>query len=231
MRSWRNAFSLVLLLILAGCAQVLVKHSPPLIKVTVNSVSALGVDLAALHTFAFAPSGTDEPLVEQNLQSLLAARLKAQGLNQDPQNPDMVIVVSHEVSKAETWIEAKKEKKDYYEPATTKLVTHYNRQGGSWTEIRNKDGRWKTSVKEIPGRMEDDFLKKIHLAFFKLKTGLPEEEGKGLPLDTVPLWEGNVFQQGKTSDLLKVAPVMLRELAAEFPLKSGRPETREVPQR
>lgn len=231
MRLSPHCLLLILPLILAGCAPLPSKKSAPKIKVTVNSVAAPGADLAALRTFAFAPSGTEEPLVEQKLQSLVVDRLKAKGLSEDSQNPDVVIVVSHEVSEAQAWIDPKKEKNEVYVPATTKIVTHYNRNGTAWNEFKTQGGKWKTTVKETPGRMENEFLKKIHLAFFRLKAGAAEEEGKGLPLETVPVWEGNAFQQGKTSDILKVASVMVRELAAEFPNKSGRPETRDVPER
>lgn len=210
-------FRFLFLLLAAGCAIGPVKkYANHGLKMDVIATAAAGADLAPPKSYQFAPSAGEEPLLDEKLRELAAARLRALGYAQG--EGGWLLACSHSVTPAEESIPEMHEKERYYEDPRTEYVTRM-RHGSPVTEVRTINGKWKTRDKLVPARVLQVYLKKINLLIYAAQPGSLSPTG-------IPLWEGHVSSSGESADLLKAAPPMLRELCGEIPRPSGKPEIR-----
>jgi hypothetical protein len=168
-------------------------------------------------SYAFAPPNGDEPLVDERLEQLFGQLLVAKGGSLNAAAPQWLIKAGHHLDELQEALPEKQRKETYFEDGQTKIVTRYA-HGQPYSQSVQSPGRWRERVIKEPGGTRTVFNLKLSI---QVLAASPTAE-------TLPRWEGSVLCRQAEADPLKHAPVLMRELAREFPQGSGQPAHRRV---
>lgn len=185
-------------------------------KVTVHTEQAPRVALENLKTFGVVRINATRPRLERDLLMLVRDHLEAKGLQYVNKQADFLVAVKFYTG---TYTE--------YVPPTTLVLREFTpdrtgrregdlrRQGMRRTEADRMRSEVRKSMRTFAGYVDTLMYQNIQVFFVK-------------PVDreTVDiLWHGEVDNQNKETDLMKVAPSMIDMLMKEFhPPGNGRKE-------
>lgn len=179
------------------------------------------VAIAAGATFStVVPPNAENPLLQKELLSQIRSHLEAKGLRFVQTSPDFYVMVFGAIS-----YEGYTPPKTTYIPipgtTTTTTLTTGN-VGGIPVYGTSKSTTPTTDYVPITSPGPREYSRVIDVIIVRLA----EQNGT---YEAQDVWRGVVTSSGSTGDLGVVAPVLLSELFAEFPARSGRSPDRQVP--
>jgi Domain of unknown function (DUF4136) len=190
------------------------------IKLNVQAFRDPDVAIAAGATFStFVSPKAENPLLQKELLAQIRSHLEAKGLRFVQANPDFYVMafgtVSYEgyVPPKTTYIPI---------PGTTTTTTQVKGNvGGVPVYGTAQSTAPTTSYIPITSAGHNEYSRVIDVIIARLgeRNGTHEAQ---------EVWRGMVTSSGSTGDLGVVAPVLLRELFTEFPIRSGRSPDRQV---
>ncbi len=241
-----------LALVLAGCATTPQPSTNPEVKVTteVDMVRQLGytIDVAYAENSAFFPAAiypwhlvnvrtyrdVDEPLenyktynfdytsktnplLEKELFYQLDKILQSKGMTRDKENPQITITMDFYTGK-----------KEQYTPPTTITSTEikevWNTGMIGWNMMGMSSQVPVTTTTTQPGHTDISYYNNIRLNFLNHAKLVAETKPEIPPL----LWMGEVDNEGLVSDIRDISPILLGQLAGEFPAPSDKGAKRYV---
>jgi hypothetical protein len=159
--------------------------------------------------------GTVDELLEKELLHYLRGRLIKTGLVYDDNAPQLLVGIAAFIGPFEEYVEPT----TFYWPVTsTSRATTTTSTGASATSVTQGP----TTYVPIHRR---GYTRTRYFRSITIFVGRPRDDGSGV----APVWQTTVESSGGASDLLEVAPTMIRHALTEFPRKSGRPTQRTVP--
>jgi hypothetical protein len=207
----RVAYSVLLAVLIGGCALT----TPQRPQITLNVSARIDPDWApnvSGATFAMVPvkRGTPDELLEKELLHYLRGRLALMGLVNDERAPQFFVGITAFIGPFEEYVPPT----TFYWPMSTTSTT--TSQAGSLSVTSTTHGEQYVPIQR-PGYTRVNYFRSLTIF-----VGNPSPDGSGVS----PVWQGNVDSAGATSDLLEVAPTLIRHLLTEFPRRSGYPSQR-----
>jgi hypothetical protein len=207
---WSSFLILLFTVGLNGCATVTTEEKKPISYVNIRSYytdygyPSLNIykdpdkDVSSFKTYSFDYTNKDNPLLEKELFKMLDGILAQKGLKRNDDNPDILITMSVFVGKKEAYIPP--------QSITTTRIENVWSMGMIGNTITGYNTPVPiTETQTTPGYTEVSYYNNIRLNFLdysKIKSG---EKLKSPPI--IYMAEGS--QEGKSSDIRSVAPVML----------------------
>ncbi len=199
------------------------------IPITITSIADPDADLAAVQTFDLAQTSTNEPLIEKNLLRIAERELTSRGLARNTTNPDVLVAILGDTDERREYVPPSTSYTPYYEPGNSFTITRKRTVNGTVVRSRQRihtTGDWVYIPHTAPGYERTVFRKSITIRL--LDAGATTDNSDGSGFDAVPIWESTVTNISTEPDLLKLAPLMIREALAEFPAPTGKPTRRIV---
>ncbi len=186
------------------------------VSVNVKTYGDIDRDLSRYKKFDFDYTSKENRLLEKELFRILEKALTGRGMVRTDEEPELLITMNFFTGKREEYIPPQ---------AITTSQTEFVWSSGmiGFTPTGQFTPVPVTSTQVLPGETKVSYYRNIRLNFLdaaELKKGVTEEP----PL----VWIGEAESEGYSSDIRTVAPVMLAELAWEFPEPSKRDANRVI---
>ena len=167
--------------------------------------------LAQLKMFSLASTNSFNPLQEKELLHIVKNHLTSKGYVYSEKHPDFVVSIDFAIDPVQvsgtTFMSTST-------PGTTSTTSGYL---GSGTPS------YFSATTTTPGQTQMVPIPYSDIAYHRAITiNFTSPEG-------IPLWRGEAESTGSKSDLLVVAPYLIKELLTEFPRKTGKKTGRYVP--
>jgi len=199
------------------------------IPITVTSIADPDVNLVAVRTFDLAQTSTNDPLIEKNLLRIAERELSARGLVRNTSNPTVLVAILGDTNERREYVPPSTSYTPYYEPGDSYTVTRKRTVNGTVVRSRQRihtTGDWVYIPHTSPGYERTVFRKSITIRILDANSTQHDSEVGGF--DAIPIWEARVINTSPEPDILRLAPLMIREALAEFPTPTGKPSRRSV---
>lgn len=187
-----------------------------LLSINIKTYGDIDRDLGKYKKFGFDLSSKENPLLEKELFQMLGKALIERGLVRSDESPDFLISMKFFVGKREEYIPPQTISTSQTEWVWSSGMIGFT-PTGQYTAVPV------ISTEIVPGQTKVTFYRNIRLYFLDMA-----ELKKGINPEPPLVWIGEVESEGASSDIRTVAPLMLGELAWEFPKPSNRGVTRSI---
>lgn len=198
------------------------------VPIAVTAIADPDADLHSIRSFDLAATSGNEPLIEKSLLRIARQELASRGYTHNTTDPDVLIAVLGDTEAQREFVPPSTTYTPIYEPGDTYTVTRKRTVNGTVVRSHSRvrtPGNWFYLPHTSPGYERTVFQKTLTIRILDA-TAAPNSEAS---FDAIPIWEARVTNTGPEPDLLKLAPLMIREALSEFPTPTGKPSRRTVP--
>lgn len=186
-------------------------------KVNVRVYRDVEEPLATYKTYNFDYTSKTNPLLEKELFHQLDTILQSKGMTRDKENPQITITMDFYTGK-----------KEKYTPPTTITSTEikevWNTGMIGWNMMGMSSQVPVTTSTTTPGHTDVSYYNNIRLNFLNHAKLVGETKPEIPPL----LWMGEVDNEGTDPDIRNISPILLGQLAGDFPEPSDRGANRSL---
>ncbi len=155
--------------------------------------------------------GTPDELLEKELLHYVSGRLQAKGLMPGTAGARFMVGISAFIGPKEEYVPPT----TFYWPIPSSSTTETTTNTGLTLSSTTHGSQYVPIHR--PGYTLVHYFRSITIFL-----GLPKSDGSGV----TPVWQGTAESTGDLSDLLEVAPTLIRNILTEFPRRSGYPSRR-----
>lgn len=201
------------------------------VPMTVTAIADPDADLAAIQSFDLIQTNGSDALLEKNLMRLVQRELSARGYTYDTASPDVLIAVAGSAVARREYVPPTTTYSPYYEPGDSysirrtrsvngRIVTYHDR-----VRTRGGGGDWVYVPRTNPGYERTVYQKSIVIRMLDAGDTTSSDV---FEINAIAVWEGRAVTTDTEPDILRLAPLMIREALSEFPTPTGKPSRRDV---